>query len=122
MMQRLFRTAILFGAAALAILIAAAYAEDANSAEAPALSPITTEPWLMATASVSDIDRTARFFTEIDGLDGRDFEDRCKAPNLGWLSVTYPVADADLAKAQIETRGWEIETEPCQTKRGGAGS
>ncbi|MEM9841309.1 MAG: hypothetical protein AAF767_01615, partial [Pseudomonadota bacterium] len=35
----------------------------------PLPSPITTQPWLMATASVSDLDQTARFFTEIGGYE-----------------------------------------------------
>ena len=48
-------------------------------------------------------------YIEIDGLDGFDFADRCKAPNLGWLSVTYPVESAADARALIEERGWPIE-------------
>lgn len=56
-------------------------------------------------------------YIEIDGLDGFDYEDRCRAPNLGWLSVTYPVASVADAKELIEARGWDIETEPYDTNR-----
>lgn len=56
-------------------------------------------------------------YIEIDGLDGFDYEDRCHAPNLGWLSVTYPVASVADAEALIEARGWDIETEPYTTTR-----
>ncbi|MEM9839258.1 MAG: hypothetical protein AAF830_08895 [Pseudomonadota bacterium] len=47
-------------------------------------------------------------YIEIDGLDGADYADRCQAPNLGWLSVTYPVDDAALAASTIEARGYPI--------------
>ena len=33
----------------------------------PLPSPVVTQPWIMATARVSDLDQTARFFTEIGG-------------------------------------------------------
>lgn len=56
-------------------------------------------------------------YIEIDGLDGFDYADRCVAPNLGWLSVTYPVASVADAKALIEARGWDIEIEPYSTIR-----
>lgn len=56
-------------------------------------------------------------YIEIDGLDGFDYADRCRAPNLGWLSVTYPVDSADAAKDKIVSRGWEIEQEVYSTHR-----
>lgn len=56
-------------------------------------------------------------YIEIDGLDGFDYAERCHAPNLGWLSVTYPVDSVRDAKALIEQRGWPIETEIYQTVR-----
>lgn len=56
-------------------------------------------------------------YIEIDGLDGFDYADQCKAPNLGWLSVTYPVDSVDTAQQLIEARGWAIETEPYETVR-----
>lgn len=56
-------------------------------------------------------------YIEIDGLDGFDYADRCRAPNLGWLSLTYPVASVADAKELIEARGWDIETEPYDTNR-----
>lgn len=47
-------------------------------------------------------------YIEIDGLTGEDYADRCRAPNLGWLSVTYPVPDAGAAAETIEARGWSV--------------
>ena len=42
---------------------------------------------------------------EIIGLDGRDHSVRCQAPNLGILSVRFPVDDAQAAATTIEMRG-----------------
>ena len=42
---------------------------------------------------------------EIMGLDGNDYADRCRAPNLGILAVRFPVTDAALARSTIEARG-----------------
>ena len=56
-------------------------------------------------------------YIEIDGLDGFDYAERCQAPNLGWLSVTYPVASVAEASALIEARGWAIETPSYHTTR-----
>ncbi|MEM7459090.1 MAG: hypothetical protein AAF331_06475 [Pseudomonadota bacterium] len=56
-------------------------------------------------------------YIEIDGLDGFDYADRCKAPNLGWLSVTYPVASVAAAKVMIEQRGWPIAQDVYATHR-----
>lgn len=39
------------------------------------------------------------------GLDGRDLSDRARPPNLGILSVRYPVEDVDAALARIEAAG-----------------
>lgn len=56
-------------------------------------------------------------YIEIDGLDGFDYADRCHAPNLGWLSVTYPVASVETAKAMITSRGWPLEQDAYSTHR-----
>lgn len=56
-------------------------------------------------------------YIEIDGLDGFDHADNCRAPNLGWLSVTYPVESAADAKALIMERGWPIEQDRYTTHR-----
>lgn len=45
---------------------------------------------------------------EIMGLDGRDYADRCHAPNLGILAVRFPVEDVESTLATIEARGWTI--------------
>lgn len=57
-------------------------------------------------------------YIEIDGLEGFDHAPRCHAPNLGWLSVTYPVPDAAAAQAAIAGRGWPIETAATGMMRG----
>jgi hypothetical protein len=46
---------------------------------------------------------------EIMGLEGRDYAERCVAPNLGILAVRFPVADAAVAEALIEARGWPVD-------------
>lgn len=56
-------------------------------------------------------------YIEIEGLDGRDHAARCDAPNLGILSVSYPVADLDTALETIIARGWAIEAGPYQVVR-----
>jgi catechol 2,3-dioxygenase-like lactoylglutathione lyase family enzyme len=61
-------------------------------------------------------------YIEIDGLQGHDFAERCRAPNLGWLSVTYPVADAAAAEALIRARGWEIASARREMARGPFGT
>src|SRR6056297_1125644 len=45
---------------------------------------------------------------EIMGLDGRDYAERCHAPNLGILAVRFPVEDVETALATIGARGWTI--------------
>ncbi len=47
-------------------------------------------------------------YIEIIGLEGRDYSQRCDAPNLGWLSVTYPVNEAQAAADTIIQRGGRI--------------
>ena len=47
-------------------------------------------------------------FIEVMGISGFDYSDRCHAPNLGILSVRFPVKDAARALAIIEGRGWPI--------------
>lgn len=45
---------------------------------------------------------------EISGLDGRDYADRCEAPNLGILAVRFEVDDAAAVQAEIERRGGTV--------------
>ena len=45
---------------------------------------------------------------EIRGLGGRDYTDRCDAPNLGILAVRFEVQDAAAAAEEIRARGWPI--------------
>lgn len=54
---------------------------------------------------------------EINGLEGHDYAQACRAPNLGILSVTFPVSDVHAARDTIRARGWQIETEPYETSR-----
>lgn len=56
-------------------------------------------------------------YIEIEGLEGFDFADRCKAPNLGWLSVTYPVDSVEETRTLIEARAWPIEQDAYATTR-----
>jgi len=42
---------------------------------------------------------------QFEGLDGRDLSERAQPPNLGILSIRYPVADVDAALAMIEAAG-----------------
>jgi predicted enzyme related to lactoylglutathione lyase len=39
------------------------------------------------------------------GLEGRDYADRCHAPNLGILAVRFEVDDLDAALHTLRTRG-----------------
>jgi hypothetical protein len=54
-------------------------------------------------------------FIEFMDLAGRDYSDRCLPPNLGVLSVRYPVADAFVARETVVERGWPILYEPAIT-------
>ncbi len=60
-------------------------------------------------------------YIEIDGLEGRDYSARCQAPNLGWLSVTYDVADASAVRAAIAERGGRIGIDLHSEHRSGLG-
>jgi catechol 2,3-dioxygenase-like lactoylglutathione lyase family enzyme len=51
---------------------------------------------------------------EIMGLEGRDYAERCHAPNLGILAVRFPLDDVEAALATIEARGWTTDT-PIRT-------
>jgi len=46
---------------------------------------------------------------EIMDLDGRDYAERCRAPNLGILAVRFPVDSAKKAAARLEQQDWPIE-------------
>ncbi|TVQ41084.1 MAG: hypothetical protein EA370_02715 [Wenzhouxiangella sp.] len=48
------------------------------------------------------------------GLDGRDLSERAKPPNLGILSVRYPVADDGAALADIESAGGSAWRGPAE--------
>lgn len=48
------------------------------------------------------------------GLDGRDLSERAQPPNLGILSVRYPVANVDDALARIEAAGGEAWRGPAE--------
>lgn len=51
---------------------------------------------------------------EMMDLEGRDYADRCDAPNLGILAVRFPVDDIQSAATIIEQRGWTL-TSPLRT-------
>lgn len=58
---------------------------------------------------------------EIMGLEGRDYSDRCAAPNYGILTVRFPVEDVDAALAAVTARGWPIAREITQVDVAGVG-
>lgn len=43
---------------------------------------------------------------EIMGLDGRDYSDRCHAPNLGILAIRFEVDSLDALESRLEARGY----------------
>jgi catechol 2,3-dioxygenase-like lactoylglutathione lyase family enzyme len=45
---------------------------------------------------------------EIMDLDGHDFAERCKAPNLGILAVRFPVESLRRAEFRIHRHGWPL--------------
>lgn len=51
-------------------------------------------------------------FVEWGGLEGRDLSDRAVAPNLGILTLRFPVSDAKARAADIADKGGEIKTQP----------
>jgi hypothetical protein len=51
-------------------------------------------------------------FVEWDGLDGRDLSDRAVAPNLGILTLRFPVSDAAGRAAGIMKKGGRLMAEP----------
>jgi len=51
-------------------------------------------------------------FIEFMDLKGRDYSDRCLPPNLGILSIRYPVADAATAARLIKDRGGALLFNP----------
>ena len=46
---------------------------------------------------------------EIIGLDGRDFSDRCHAPNLGILAVRFEVDGLGLLEERLDERGYAAD-------------
>ncbi len=48
----------------------------------------------------------------IIGLEGRDYADRCHAPNLGILAVRFEVDDVATTARMIAERGWALEHAP----------
>ena len=51
-------------------------------------------------------------FVEWDGLTGRDLSARAVAPNLGILTLRFPVSDAKARAADIVSKGGNIKTQP----------
>jgi catechol 2,3-dioxygenase-like lactoylglutathione lyase family enzyme len=48
---------------------------------------------------------------EIMGLDGRDYSDRCHAPNLGLLAVRFEIDSLDLLDERLAARGYAADGE-----------
>lgn len=53
-------------------------------------------------------------FVEWDGLEGRDLSDRAVAPNLGILTLRFPVSDADSRAQEIQARGGTLLSQPSE--------
>ncbi len=49
---------------------------------------------------------------EMMDLEGHDYAERCKAPNLGILAVRFPVDSAQQTAATLEQRDWPLESGP----------
>lgn len=47
------------------------------------------------------------------GIRARDFAEHAVAPNIGLLSLRFPVPDADALAAEITQRGWPLYTPPA---------
>ena len=80
------------------------------------LSLTTTVPYRAGIVHPSPGQFGRMEFIEVMGISGFDYSDRCHAPNLGILSVRFPVDDAARALAIIEGRGWPIRN---RISRGG---
>lgn len=48
------------------------------------------------------------------GIGARDFAEHAVAPNIGLLSLRFPVTDAPALAAQIEASNWPLYTRPMQ--------
>jgi predicted enzyme related to lactoylglutathione lyase len=51
-------------------------------------------------------------FVEWDGLEGRDLSARAVAPNLGILTLRFPVSDAAERASDIVEKGGHLMTKP----------
>ena len=57
-------------------------------------------------------------FIEFMDLEGRDYSERCLPPNLGILSIRYPVADAGTAADDVVARGGTLLYAPGRIRIG----
>ncbi len=53
---------------------------------------------------------------DIMDLDGRDFAERCDAPNLGILAVRFPVDDLEQTLETVAARGWPNHRAPMTVR------
>ena len=51
---------------------------------------------------------------EMSELQGRDFSNDCVAPNIGYLSLRFPVEDLPTYVAELESRDVELYTQPTK--------
>ena len=72
------------------------------------LSLTTTVPYRAGIVHPSPGEFGRMELIEVMGISGFDYSDRCHAPNLGILSVRFPVDDAARALEMIQERGWPI--------------
>lgn len=58
----------------------------------------------------------------VEGVSGRDFAPRCKAPNLGILTHRFPVADVEAMAADLSAKGIALDPAPIDLEIAGIGA
>ena len=69
------------------------------------LSLTTTVPYRAGIVETRPGEFGRMEFIEVMGINGFDYSDRCRAPNLGTLAVRFEVGDAVEARNRIRERG-----------------
>jgi len=92
---------------------------DSNNFNLPANLLLSTplKSAILHPTGQGDAAETGRVeFVEWGGLEGRDFSDRAVAPNLGILTLRFPVSNAKAKAVEIAAKGGEIKTQPRTTR------
>jgi len=88
-------------------------------------------PWTEAIVSVRDLEQAARLFIDYGdcrielmqfvGFEGRDFSKEAQLPNLGTISVRYPVDNLKSYKEQLVKRSVAVAYESANVMINGIG-